>query len=145
MFGNDKNRSPDQVKGKNRRFSLLAGDLTITGNIVSSADLHVDGRIEGDVDCTGLTQGPDSHIVGNVTADSVKLAGTVEGCVNARSVTIEPGARITGDVEYEVICVESGGKVDGKLKPASTGNESGTAQATDSAPSNVRSIAATGE
>ena len=145
MFGNDKHRSPEQMRSKNCRFSLLASDLTIKGNIDSGADLHVDGRIEGDVQCTGLTQGSESQIVGNVTADSVKLAGTVEGSVKARSVTIEPSARITGDVEYEVIRVETGGKVDGNLKPTSAGADAGQVKEADKAGSNVRSIAAVGE
>jgi len=45
----------------------------ITGNVSATVDLHIDGRVEGDIGCAGLVQGPDSVIHGNVTAKSARL------------------------------------------------------------------------
>ena len=102
--------------GKRGMFSVLGPDVVVTGNIAASADLHIDGRVEGDVDCNSLVQGTDSRIVGSVKADTARLAGTIEGSVSVRQLTIERAARIIGDVEYETVAIENGASIDGRLK-----------------------------
>ncbi len=89
---------------------------TITGNVTATADLHIDGRIDGDVNCGSIVQGTDSRINGSVKADAARLAGSIEGSVSVRQLTIERAARITGDVEYETIAIENGASIDGRLK-----------------------------
>jgi cytoskeletal protein CcmA (bactofilin family) len=101
---------------KRGMFSVIGPDVVITGNVRASAELHIEGRIEGDVDCGTLAQGADSQIFGSVTADSARLAGAIEGTVRAKQLTVERSARITGDVEYENITIENGGHIDGRLK-----------------------------
>jgi cytoskeletal protein CcmA (bactofilin family) len=90
--------------------------MIITGNVAATADLHIDGRVDGDVTCGSLVQGPDSVIKGVVKAEIARLAGTIEGSVAVRQLTIERAARITGDVEYETIAIENGASIDGRLK-----------------------------
>ncbi|HEY0625077.1 polymer-forming cytoskeletal protein [Sphingomonas sp.] len=97
-------------------FSVIGADVVISGNVQASAELHVEGRIEGDVDCAGLIQGAESHIVGGVTAESARIAGAIEGTVRVRQLTVERTARITGDVEYENITIENGGHIDGRMR-----------------------------
>lgn len=101
--------------GKRGMFSVLGQDVTITGNIDASSDLHIDGRVDGDVTCTMLAQGADSVITGHVTADIVRIAGTVRGSVKARELTVERSASIEGDVEYQVVTVETGARIDGRM------------------------------
>ena len=38
-------------------FSVFGADTRITGDVSASADLHIDGRVEGDVTCTDLGDG----------------------------------------------------------------------------------------
>ncbi len=101
---------------KRGMFSVLGNDVTIVGNIHASADLHIDGKVEGDVRCGALVQGAESQIRGNVYAETARLAGTIEGAVSVRQLTVERAARITGDVEYETIAIENGAAIDGRLK-----------------------------
>jgi cytoskeletal protein CcmA (bactofilin family) len=96
-------------------FSILGADVVVTGNIAASVDLHIDGKIEGDLKCANLVQGESSEIRGAVVADSAKLAGLVDGSIEAKSLTIHASARITGDVTYESVTIEQGAHVDGKL------------------------------
>ena len=119
MFGNTRggntaSAASGRASGRGM-FSVIGPDMAITGNVAATADLHVDGRIAGDVACGTLIQGADSQITGNVAAETVRLAGTIEGAVRAKQVTIEPTARITGDVEYDSITIELGGRVEGRL------------------------------
>ncbi|SEI60147.1 Polymer-forming protein [Sphingobium sp. AP50] len=101
--------------GKSIPFSLIGGDVTITGNVAASVDLHIDGAIEGDISCASLVQGPDSRITGHVTAQSARLAGLVDGSISADELVVESSARITGDVTYATITIEPGSRIDGRF------------------------------
>lgn len=103
------------VRGRGM-FSVIGPDVVVTGNVSATADLHIDGRIEGDISCGTLAQGSESRILGNVTADTARIAGAIEGSVRVKQLTLERSARIAGDVEYENISIESGGHIDGRLR-----------------------------
>ena len=98
-------------------FSMLGADANVTGNIEATADLHVDGRVEGDISCNALVQGEGSEILGAVKAQSVRIAGTVRGSVLAREVVILKTAKIEGDVAYDALTIEQGARLDGRLTP----------------------------
>lgn len=100
---------------KNIPFSLIGGDVVITGDVSASVDLHIDGKVEGDIQCAALVQGPDSSIRGHITAKSARLCGLVEGSITAEDLVIEASARVTGDVAYDRITIASGGQVDGRF------------------------------
>ena len=99
-------------------FSVIGADVTVTGNIRATADLHVEGRVEGDLDCGNLVIGPDASVKGQVRAETARIAGAVEGSVAIRQLVVEAGARISGDVEYETISIENGAQIDGRMKHA---------------------------
>ena len=98
-------------------FSVLGADLAIKGDLSASADLHVDGTIEGDISCAALVQGESSTVIGAISAESARLAGTVRGSVSAGTLVILKSARIKGDVTYDALTIEQGALVDGKLTP----------------------------
>jgi cytoskeletal protein CcmA (bactofilin family) len=148
MFSNNRSRddrpamppAPPMQSGaapKRGMFSVIGSDVTINGNVRASAELHIEGRVEGDVDCGSLAQGPESQILGNVTAETARLAGAIEGTVRVRQLTIERSARITGDVEYENITIENGGHIDGRLKHMSAATRQEVRQETSYDPTPV--------
>lgn len=94
-------------------FSILGADLVLRGALHAEADLHIDGTIEGDVVCKALVQGEASTITGSISAEVVRLAGTVEGPVEAAQVIILRTARVRGDVRYDALTVEQGALVEG--------------------------------
>jgi cytoskeletal protein CcmA (bactofilin family) len=117
-----KPEAPARTAGGNRTmagstFSVLGADTAIRGDISASADLHVDGRVEGDIACAALVQGETSEITGAVTADTARLAGTVRGSISARELVILRTARIHGDVHYDALTIEQGAQVDGRFAP----------------------------
>lgn len=101
-------------------FSVIGSEVAVTGNIVTEADLHIDGRVEGDVRGGNVIQGAESLVCGNLTADTARLAGRIEGMVRVKALLIESSARIIGDVEYESITIETGGSIDGRMKNLGT-------------------------
>lgn len=101
--------------GSSSTFSVIGSDVMITGNVKASAELHVDGTVEGDIDCASLVQGEASSISGAITAQTTRLAGTVKGSITARELTILKTARIEGDVHYDALTIEQGAHVDGRF------------------------------
>lgn len=97
-------------------FSVIGADIVVTGNIEASVDLHIDGRVVGDVRCKTLILGEASTIMGNVSADRVRAAGAVTGSIDTNDLAIEASARVSGDVLYERIRVTNGAQIDGSLK-----------------------------
>ncbi|MDY7096607.1 MAG: polymer-forming cytoskeletal protein [Pseudomonadota bacterium] len=100
-------------------FSVIGSDVVIKGDISASADLHIDGAIEGDIKCASLVQGETSKINGAVIAESARLSGTVSGSITARELTILKSAQIEGDVHYDALTIEQGAQVDGRFAPNS--------------------------
>lgn len=101
-------------------FSIIGDGITITGNIDSKVDLHIDGEVIGDIRCLSLVQGPSSRIQGAIAAQNASLSGMVEGSIDAGDLAIASSARINGDVTYENVTIEQGGHVDGKFKHKSS-------------------------
>jgi cytoskeletal protein CcmA (bactofilin family) len=102
-------------------FSIIASDVEIVGNLNARVDLHIDGRIQGDVTCGNLVQGESSVISGKIIAESARLSGHVEGSIEATDLVIEAKARITGDVVYTNLTIAPGGQIEGKFKHKSSG------------------------
>ena len=124
MFSKITAPATQRQAGSNRvsgsTFSVLGADLAIKGDLTASADLHIDGRIEGDLACANLVQGESSEVTGNVTADTARLSGTVRGTIQVRDLVILRSARIHGDVHYEALTIEQGAQVEGRFAPRGT-------------------------
>lgn len=112
--------SPQPANGRSTMsgkstFSVLGSDLRIKGDISASADLHIDGTVDGDIACSNLVQGEGSTVNGAIGAESARLAGTVNGSITARELVILKTARIKGDVFYDALTIEQGAQVEGRF------------------------------
>lgn len=111
-------------------FSIIASDVEIVGNLTARVDLHIDGKVQGDVSCGNLVQGEGSIIAGKVIAESAKLSGHVEGSIEANDLVIESTARIMGDVVYTNLTIAPGGQIEGKFRHKSSGGAPSIARTT---------------
>ena len=119
-------RSPDSAakvdrmeaveKSERPQVSVIGADITITGNIEASVDLHIEGRVIGDVRCATLILGETSKINGGIQAERVRVAGVVDGSIETRDLAIEASARVTGEIVYGRLRVASGASIEGSLK-----------------------------
>jgi len=101
----------------NSTFSVIGSDVTIKGDVSASVDLHVDGKIEGDIKCASLVQGEASVISGGITAETARMSGKVVGSITAKELVILKSAQIEGDVHYDALTIEQGAQVDGRFAP----------------------------
>ena len=105
------------MPANNSTFSVIGSDVKITGDVIASADLHVDGTIDGDIECSSLVQGETSTVSGAIAAENARLAGKVKGSITARELVILKTASIEGDVHYDALTIEQGAQVDGRFAP----------------------------
>lgn len=96
-------------------LSFIGPEVLVSGDLATDAQLHVDGRIDGNVRCSQLVQGEAGIIAGNIHADEARIAGTVEGQVNVRTLFVEASARIMGDIAYETLSIDAGAQLEGRL------------------------------
>lgn len=97
-------------------LSFIGPEVIVTGNIGGSGNLHIDGRVDGDVTAASVILGTDGIVHGNIVTDAAQIAGSVEGTIAAKSLVIEASARIVGDLSYDAVSIASGAQVEGRVK-----------------------------
>ncbi len=118
MFSRDKTAAvtlPKASRAGPPGLSFIGPEVLISGDLATDGQLHVDGRIDGNVRCAQLVQGQAGVIAGNIHADEARIAGTVEGIVSVRTLFVEASARIMGDIAYETISIDAGAQLEGRL------------------------------
>jgi len=96
--------------------SILSSDLTVTGNLVTSGDIQIEGTVEGDIRAHLLTVGDGATVKGECVADDVVVNGRVVGCVRGIKVRLTASARVEGDIIHKTIAIESGAHFEGSVK-----------------------------
>ncbi len=131
MFGKKSGRDGHLVVD-----ALIGPQVVIRGDLVFSGGLYVEGRIIGKVIAeeganATLTLAEQGHIEGEIRAAVVVISGRLEGDVHASErVELTPSARVTGDVHYQVVEMNAGAQLTGRLlhaaavaAPPSTGGK----------------------
>jgi cytoskeletal protein CcmA (bactofilin family) len=96
--------------------SLLSSDLTVTGNVVTSGDIQIEGTVEGDVRAHLLTVGEGAVIRGEIVAEDVVVNGRVTGRVRGLKVRLTASAIVEGDIVHKTIAIESGAHFEGSVQ-----------------------------
>jgi cytoskeletal protein CcmA (bactofilin family) len=117
MFSRSKSAKPATRSAKPGPpgLSFIGSEVVISGDLATTAQLHVDGRVDGSVHCAQFCQGVSGVVAGDIVTDEARIAGLVEGTVNGKTVVLEASARITGDISYETISIAAGARIDGRL------------------------------
>ncbi len=113
--------------GQGSSLSILAADCRLTGDITSDGEVHIDGRLDGDMSCKTLTVGETGVVTGKISADMVRIFGSVNGQVKAHSVELGATARVVGDITHASLKVDAGAYVQGVFTrlPADTASLAG--------------------
>ncbi len=95
--------------------SIISPDLKIVGNLKSDGEIQIDGTIEGDIEAHMLTVGEQGKIDGSTVAETVRIFGTVNGRVQAKTVRLDASARVTADITHETLSIEVGAYFEGRM------------------------------
>jgi cytoskeletal protein CcmA (bactofilin family) len=111
-------------------FSFLGAEVQVTGDIDTPGQIHLDGKVTGDVRCGTLVQGTSGEVRGNIVAAEARIAGLVDGAIEAGTLSLDHSARVTGDMLYETLSIAGGAEVEGRFKRRKgAGDGSGPARA----------------
>ena len=145
MFSRDgRNARPAAAAKGGAKFSFIGPEVTVTGDIETNGQLHIDGTVSGDVRCGSLSQGESGAVHGNIAAAEARLAGLVDGAVDAGALVLDASARVTGDVLYDEISIAKGALIDGRFRRRKGAADGSTAVAPPTGPKAVEAAPAAG-
>ena len=109
---------PNRQKMTKPAPSIISADLCVTGNIVTTGDIHVEGTIEGDIHSHMLTVGQTATIRGEVMADDIVVNGRIIGRIRGQKVRLSSTAHVEGDIIHRTIAIEAGADFQGSVQRA---------------------------
>jgi cytoskeletal protein CcmA (bactofilin family) len=97
------------MEGTNTQ-AVISADVEIKGTVKSAGHIRIDGKLEGDLNCSGdATIGSGAQIKGNVVVNSVSVAGAVSGNITAKDrIEMKSSAKVLGDIKAKRLAVEDG-------------------------------------
>ncbi len=98
--------------------SIISAELTLTGDLTSTGEIQIDGKVDGDISSRALTIGEKGTVTGSVSAESVRVCGNVTGEIKGKNVILTKTAEVHGDVVHESLTIEAGAFLDGNVRRA---------------------------
>jgi cytoskeletal protein CcmA (bactofilin family) len=95
--------------------AVIGPGVRIRGDVEADVDLQIDGEVFGDVRCDTVLLSEGGVVSGSITAQRIRVAGRVEGGIEAADVAIEASARIKGEVSYSRLRISNGGIFEGTM------------------------------
>jgi cytoskeletal protein CcmA (bactofilin family) len=96
--------------------SILSTDLSIKGNLKTSGDLQVEGKIEGNIKAYLLTVGQGALIKGEILAEEIIVNGEIIGTLVGTKIYLSSSAKVKGDIVHKTIAIENGAIFEGSIK-----------------------------
>ena len=107
------------MEGQNTESkTVLSEDVEITGTVKAANSLQMDGKLNGDLNCSSsVAIGKTANIKGNIAVGSVTVNGQIYGNIVAKDrIELKAAARINGDIKAKRLTVEDGVSFVGKVE-----------------------------
>ncbi len=91
--------------------SIISPDLKIVGDLKCTSDIQIDGTIEGSVTGGLIIIGEQAKVEGTIVAETVRIFGTVNGRVRAKTVHLDKTGKVIGDTG---VCLREIGRMMGR-------------------------------
>jgi len=114
MFG--KNDSPRPVSSKSVE-TVIGPSVRVEGDFKGEGDLIVEGILIGDLQTkNNLKIGQNAIIEADIKASNAFISGKVKGNITTKGkVEITNTAIILGDIKAQIVSIESGAQISGRL------------------------------
>ena len=103
----------------------IGPSIQIKGELQGDEDLTIDGRVEGKIELRdhNLTIGPNGKIKADLHANTIVIAGDVQGNAYAKErVEIAPTGRLNGDIASPRITIADGAHFKGSVDMERSGD-----------------------
>jgi len=109
---------PSAAAPAERVTSVLGPGIIWKGNLRGSGGVRIEGAFEGDITLRGLVVVGETGRVTceNLRANSVIVAGTVNGGITAEKLEIRSTGRVWGDVVVVALAAEEGAFLRGQVR-----------------------------
>ena len=103
---------------KSRQESVFGPGVTIEGKIEGDADVRIAGKFKGDIEIKGaLNIEKGAHLTAKINAETVTIAGQLEGNVVANSqVKLLESGQVIGDLKAKILTVAAGSRMRGNVE-----------------------------
>ncbi len=95
--------------------NALGAGTSVKGNMITETDFRLDGKIDGDVQCSGkLVVGPKGCVTGNIVSSNAEILGLVEGSIRvSEKLILKSTAVIKGDIFTQILEIEPNARFNG--------------------------------
>ncbi len=95
--------------------NTMASSTTIKGDILTENDFRLDGKVEGNITCSGkLVIGPKGKVIGKVISDNAEIMGEIDGTIIIKAkLVLKASAVIKGDIQTQTIEIEPNARFNG--------------------------------
>ena len=110
--------NPMRRRTDHTSLSIIAKDLTVTGDLSTEGVVKIEGNVKGTIRAnTQALIAPGAVVQGDVHTAEAVIGGRVEGNVHATDrVEVQATAEVQGDVFTRRIVILEGGSVNGSIK-----------------------------
>lgn len=96
--------------------SIVDEFLTMKGDLESEGDIHVKGKVFGNIRCKLLIVEVDALVEGGVQAEEVIVRGSAKGTIQADRVRLEKTANVDSEICHLAFSAEEGARIKGSLR-----------------------------
>ena len=106
-------------------MNVIGKGTTITGDIETSNDIRIDGKLDGNLYCKAkVIIGNSAVLEGNLSAIHAEISGEVVGKVEVSELlSLKNTSTIHGDINTGKLVIESGAKFNGSCKMGAVSKE----------------------
>lgn len=95
--------------------SVISADLKIDGNLTTTGEIEISGKVIGELGASVMTLRPTSEIEGQIVAEELIVDGTVKGTATANSISVGTTGVVQGSLTCEIIEISAGARIDGNI------------------------------
>lgn len=96
--------------------TFIGNDITITGSVISSGEVIIEGTVDGDVRAKKITIKNNANINGELASEELIIHGRVTGLVRGIKILLASDCILNGDILHETLSIESGAQFEGGCK-----------------------------
>lgn len=102
--------------------TLVGKGAIFDGNLTAPESVRIDGTVNGNCTCDNeMILGPESQIIGNISAQNIIISGKVEGDITAHGkLELLATGRITGNITARSLVIDEDAFFDGRCTMTAT-------------------------